>query len=132
MFQIGNLEYNIKKKNYSLISLPISPEKPISEAVKLTMLDTSFPNCKFYFETWFFKKLLATNTDVYIRVIDSLNSFLRKTNVKYISLKNQNLPLLFFQVKKEMEAANSTHNSTEQVFSLKTTVCTSVYSRSAL
>lgn len=75
---------------------------------------------------------MATNTDVYIRVIDSLNSFLRKTNVKYISLKNQNLPLLFFQVKKEMEAANSTHNSTEQVYSLKTTVCTSVYSRSAL
>lgn len=44
MFRIDNPEYNIKKKiTHSLISLLIPPEKPIWEAVKLTILNTSFP-----------------------------------------------------------------------------------------
>lgn len=43
MFQIDNSEYNIKKKiTHSLISLLIPPEKPIWEAVKLTILNAKF------------------------------------------------------------------------------------------
>lgn len=82
-----NSEYEGEKKSHSLTSLPITPEDLGScQAHGIRYKFPKILNFTFWKLDLFLS--LAINKAVFLDVLGSLSSRLRKTNVKYLSLNN--------------------------------------------